>query len=57
MSGLSEEQLLRCAANALARASHPVDRRELALHYVQNFLRAMETAPDNKSIDCLAKCR
>ncbi|MGH3900991.1 MAG: hypothetical protein ACRDTA_22655 [Pseudonocardiaceae bacterium] len=46
MSRLSEEQLLRCAEEALAWAPHPADRRELALRYVQNFVLAMETDPD-----------
>lgn len=46
MSRLGEEQLLRCAQDALAWAPHPADRRELALHYVLNFVLAMETDPD-----------
>ena len=46
LSRLSQEQLLRCAEAALAWAPHPADRQELALRYVQNFVLAMETDPD-----------
>jgi hypothetical protein len=46
LSRLSEEQLLRYAEDALAWAPHPADRQELALRYVQNFVLAMETDPD-----------
>jgi hypothetical protein len=46
MSRLSEEQVLRCAQDALAWAPHPADRQELALRYVLNFVLAMETDPD-----------
>ncbi len=48
MSRLSEEQLLRYAGDALAWAPHPADRQELALRYVQNFVLAMETDPDDQ---------
>ncbi|MGH3872362.1 MAG: hypothetical protein ACRDSR_12760 [Pseudonocardiaceae bacterium] len=46
VSRLNEEQLLRYAEDALTWAPHPADRRELALRYVQNFVSAMETDPD-----------
>lgn len=46
LARLSEEQLLRYAQEALVWAPHPADRQELALRYVQNFVLAMETDPD-----------
>ncbi|HSL07962.1 MAG TPA: hypothetical protein VK887_08290 [Pseudonocardiaceae bacterium] len=46
MSRLSEEQVLRCAQDALPWAPQPADRQELALRYVLNFVLAMETDPD-----------
>lgn len=46
VSRLNEEQLLRFAGDALAWAPLPADRQELALRYVQNFVLAMETDPD-----------
>ncbi|MDQ3763017.1 MAG: hypothetical protein M3460_15630 [Actinomycetota bacterium] len=48
VSRLSEDQLLRCAGDALAWAPHPTDRQELALRYVQNFVLAMESDPDDQ---------
>jgi hypothetical protein len=48
VSRLDEEQLLNLAGDALAWASHPTDRQELALRYVQNFVLAMESDPDGK---------
>lgn len=45
---LNEDQLLNLAGDALAWAPHPTDRQELALHYVKNFVLAMETDPDIK---------
>jgi hypothetical protein len=48
VSRLSEEQLLRLAGDALAWAPHPTDRQDLALRYVQNFVLAMESDPDDK---------
>jgi hypothetical protein len=48
VSRLSEDQLLHFAGNALAWAPHPTDRQELALHYVQNFVLAMESDPDDQ---------
>jgi hypothetical protein len=48
LSRLSEEQLLRLAGDALAWAPHPTDRQDLALRYVQNFVLAMESDPDDK---------
>jgi hypothetical protein len=48
MSRLSEDQLLRYAGDALAWAPHPAGRQELALRYVQNFVLAMETDPDDQ---------
>jgi hypothetical protein len=48
VSRLSEDQLLGLAGDALAWAPHPTDRQELALHYVQNFVLAMESDPDAK---------
>jgi hypothetical protein len=47
VSRLSEDQLLHFAGNALAWAPHPTDRQELALRYVQNFVLAMESDPDD----------
>jgi hypothetical protein len=46
LTGLSQDQLLRYAGEALAWAPHPGDRQELALQYVRNFVLAMETDPD-----------
>lgn len=46
MSRLNEEHVLRYAEDALAWAPLPADRQELALHYVLNFVLAMETDPD-----------
>jgi hypothetical protein len=46
VSRLNEDQLLGLAGDALAWASHPTDRQELALRYVQNFVLAMESDPD-----------
>lgn len=48
VSRLDEDQLLNLAGDALAWASHPTDRQELALQYVQNFVLAMESDPDGK---------
>jgi hypothetical protein len=48
VSRLSEEQLLRLAGDALVWAPHPTDRQDLALRYVQNFVLAMESDPDDK---------
>jgi hypothetical protein len=42
MSRLSRDQLLHYAGVALTWESHPADRQELALRYVQNFVLAME---------------
>jgi hypothetical protein len=47
VSRLSEDQLLHFAGNALAWAPHPATRQELALRYVQNFVLAMESSPDD----------
>ncbi|HEX5349524.1 MAG TPA: hypothetical protein VFW64_20865 [Pseudonocardiaceae bacterium] len=46
VSRLNEDQLLGLAGEALAWAPHPTDREELAMHYVENFVRAMESDPD-----------
>ena len=46
VSRLNEDQLLGLAGDALAWAPHPTDREELAMHYVENFVRAMESDPD-----------
>ena len=46
ISRLNEDQLLGLAGDALAWAPHPTDRQELALHYVENFVLAMESDPD-----------
>jgi hypothetical protein len=46
VSRLNEDQLLGLAGAALAWAPHPTDREELALHYVENFVLAMESDPD-----------
>jgi hypothetical protein len=46
VSRLTEDQLLGLAGDALAWAPHPTDRQELALHYVENFVLAMESDPD-----------
>jgi hypothetical protein len=48
VSRLSEDQLLRLAGDALTWAPHPTDRHDLALRYVQNFVLAMESDPDDK---------
>ena len=48
VSRLSEDQILHFAGDALAWAPHPTDRRELALRYVQNFILAMESGPDDQ---------
>ncbi|MGH3785263.1 MAG: hypothetical protein ACRDRG_01635 [Pseudonocardiaceae bacterium] len=48
LSRLSEDQLLRFAGDALAWAPHPTDRQELALRYVQNFVLAMESDPNDQ---------
>jgi hypothetical protein len=48
VSRLDEEQLLNLAGNALAWSPHPTDRQELALRYVQNFVLAMESDPDDQ---------
>lgn len=48
ISRLDEDQLLKLAADALAWASHPTDRQELALRYVENFVLALESDPDSK---------
>lgn len=48
VSRLSEDQLLHFAGNALAWAPHPAARQELALRYVQNFVLAMESGPDDQ---------
>ncbi|MGH3687288.1 MAG: hypothetical protein ACRDRU_21985 [Pseudonocardiaceae bacterium] len=48
VSRLSEDQLLYFAGNALAWAPHPTDRQELALRYVQNFVLAMESDPNDQ---------
>jgi hypothetical protein len=44
---LSQDQLLRCAGDALTWAPYPTDRQELALRYVKNFIRAMESDPND----------
>lgn len=46
LSKLSQNDLLRYAEDALPWAPHVADRQELALRYVQNFVLAMETDPD-----------
>ncbi|MQA14647.1 MAG: hypothetical protein GEV09_10880 [Pseudonocardiaceae bacterium] len=46
---LSQEELLRYAGDALVWEAQPTGRRELALSYVQNFVLAMETDPDESS--------
>ena len=46
ISRLSDDQILHLAGNALAWASHPTDRQDLALSYVRNFVLAMEADPD-----------
>jgi hypothetical protein len=46
VSRLNEDQLLGLAGAALAWAPHPTDRQGLALHYVENFVLAMESDPD-----------
>jgi hypothetical protein len=48
VSRLSDDQLLHFAGNALAWASHPTDRQALALSYVQNFVLAMESDPNDQ---------
>lgn len=48
VSRLSEDHLLRLAGDALAWAPHPTDRQELALRYVQNFVLAMESDPNDQ---------
>jgi hypothetical protein len=48
VSRLDEDQLLNLAGDALAWTSHPTNREELALRYVQNFVRAMESDPDGR---------
>lgn len=48
ISRLDEDQLLNLAGDALAWASHPTDRQELALRYVENFVLALESDPDGK---------
>ncbi|MDQ3824667.1 MAG: hypothetical protein M3319_03865 [Actinomycetota bacterium] len=48
VSRLDEEQLLNLAGDALTWAPHPTDRQELAVHYVKNFVLAMESDPDGK---------
>ncbi|MGH3669192.1 MAG: hypothetical protein ACRDSH_00935 [Pseudonocardiaceae bacterium] len=47
VSRLTEDQLLHLAGDALTWTTHPTDRQELALHYVQNFVLAMESDPDS----------
>ena len=46
VSRLTEAQLLHFAGDALAWTSHPSSRQELALHYVRNFVLAMENDGD-----------
>lgn len=46
VSRLDENQLLNLAGDALTWAQHPTDRQELAMHYVTNFVLAMESDPD-----------
>ncbi|MGH3913289.1 MAG: hypothetical protein ACRDTC_07765 [Pseudonocardiaceae bacterium] len=46
LAKLGSDDLLRYAQEALPWAPDGADRRELALHYVQNFVLAMETDPD-----------
>ncbi|HEV7831383.1 MAG TPA: hypothetical protein VGP04_21615 [Pseudonocardiaceae bacterium] len=48
VSRLDEDQLLNLAGDALAWTSHPTNREELALRYVQNFVLAMESDPDGR---------
>jgi hypothetical protein len=48
VSRLDEDQLLNLAGDALTWAPHPTDRHELAVHYVKNFVLAMESDPDAK---------
>ncbi|MGH3979139.1 MAG: hypothetical protein ACRDRZ_09090 [Pseudonocardiaceae bacterium] len=47
VSRLSDDQLLHYAGDALVWEPALTDRRELALRYVQNFVFAMETDPDD----------
>ncbi|HEY2723794.1 MAG TPA: hypothetical protein VGI84_03810 [Pseudonocardiaceae bacterium] len=50
LSRLSEDQLLRCAGDALAWAPYPATRRELARSYVENFVLAMESDSDSDPV-------
>ncbi len=47
VSRLSEDEMLRYAGDALVWEAEPADRHELALRFVQNFVLAMETSPDD----------
>ncbi len=46
VASLSDDEMLRYAGEALVWEAEPAGRRELATSYVQNFVLAMETDPD-----------